>query len=223
MKAFFFFLLLFAVIKSFGQDFIKKNSGDTIQCKITEVTPYIIKFRVDSISGSLLIDSLAGYKQEGSAFISSKKIIKNRDNSQKDYLFSVCPGIGGNHGIGGIKLLFGPDASSGAFASVGYGIMGIFWKGGVQLAFNWLYFSGSYGTAAFYEQGIMVYETKIIHGLTVEAGVMLSLTKDKRFYIQIGGCYTFANKKIPLPTNYQPIKSESFTELVPSFGIGIRL
>ena len=93
MKKFLVFSLIITTCFSvFSQDFIKKNNGDTVWCKISEINSYYLKFKTDSTTRFLSIDSIYGYKLEVLDFveIDREAIMKKntkQNQSNKNYFF----------------------------------------------------------------------------------------------------------------------------------------
>lgn len=218
----FIFFFVTVVLNSFSQDIIKKINGDTARCKILEINSVYLKYRNDTTTHFLSVDSIAGYKIEYQEYISV-----NKENLKKKYFFAISPGIGENHGVGGLKILIGPNGNSGLFGCFGYGILSPFWKIGLQISYKGLFFSGSFGTMEFYDvyyYGNLVYDTYQIYGVTLETGGIINLNRSKRFFIQLGIGYNFHfyEKEISPPYNIERIHLVDFSGIKPEIGIGVK-
>lgn len=221
------FLITGIAFSSFSQDYIVKSTGDTIYCNISQISKYYLKYKLDKTIHFLSTDSIAGYKVEIFDYveIDNKELVNSiNGNPPKKYIFAISPGIGENHGIGGLKVLLGQNASSGIFGCVGYGIMSVFWKFGLQANYKWFYMAASIGTMKFYEIGTMVYKTNVINGLTIETGLLINLTKNKRFFIQLGVGYNIPIEEVRPNSSFYfgPLYMVDFSGVRPDLGIGVR-
>lgn len=221
----FYFILFFSLFFSysvFSQDLIIKNNGDTVVCKISEINPFYLQYRLDSVTHYFATDSIIGYQLENMDYVSSKKIKKYHNESNNDYKFAISPGIGANHGLGGVKVLFGSDGNSGVFGCVGYGVYSVYWKFGGQINAKWFYLACSIGTMEFYQT--LSSSINIIYGLTLETGGIINLSRNKRFFLQLGLGLNVPEKKIDPYTYYYngPIYSVDFSGIMQDVSIGIR-
>lgn len=224
------FILLFLISFSvFSQDRIKKTNGDTLKCKISEITSFYLKYKTDTTTHFLSVDSIAGYQLEFSDFVEVSKdnLIKKYNDGKmpKKYFIAISPGIGENHGVGGLKVLIGPDGNTGIFGCIGHGIMSVFWKAGLQINSDWFYAAWSAGTMEFYETGNFVYETNKVYGMTIEIGGIINLNRSKRFFLQLGVGYNFPFEKIDYISYafyHGRVELTSFTGVKPELGLGVK-
>ena len=226
------FLIIFSTITTlslFSQDFIKKIYSDTVWCKISEINSSYIQFKKDSATYFLSTDSIIGYQLENFDYveINDEKSLKRKlkGKSPNKYIAAFIPGIGENHGVGGVKILAGVNGTSGVFACIGNGDLSIYWKFGLQVNSDWFYFAASYGTMEFYTIGISSSNVNVNYGLTLEAGGLINLSRNKRFFIQLGIGYNIPEKEInPYQYGfyYGGIYLVSFKGIRPEIGIGIK-
>jgi len=191
---------------------ILKNTHDTIHCKIKEViTDKIYYYLPDS--GSII---------HGDSELSSQKLVNVLDFKHDFYLisdtlndmvaqpkdtipqskntfrlpdshFNLGAGIGFNYGIIGIKGVLGWK-NSGILFSGGMFKQKPTGSVGLQVSLGFIYLNAAYGPygATMYENED---EADINYGLGLTGGGMISLTRNKRLFLELGVGYIWGDKK----------------------------
>ena len=140
----------------------------------------------------------------------------------KRYFLAISPGFGENHGIGGAKILIG-NGTSGFFGCFGYGILTAFWKIGLQINAHWFYFAISTGTMRFTQSlGGFDFKIKTDIGMTLEVGGLINITRNKRFFVQLGLGYNTTGAAINPYSYFYNTYIVDFSGLRPDIGIGVR-
>ena len=106
-------------------------------------------------------------------------------------IVSTSIGVGSNYGGIGSKTIIGYK-NSGLLVGVGHYTIGIAYEIGIQYSYRWLYINAGY--APFGVAGKEDGNHKNIYGKNITSGVMISLGKRKRTFIDLGYGYCWDGK-----------------------------
>lgn len=144
-------------------------------------------------------------------------LLCNKGFSQNDYpesYFNIGLGLGPNYGGIGTKSVIGYKNSG---LLVGLGIFGenLGYEVGGQISYKWLFANLGYGVYGTAESLI---DIKLIKGGILMTGVMITIGKAKRFFIDLGIGYDWGGTYIG-----DLGEKKKFNTIDGEFGLGFRL